>query len=261
MQKIKFLFEKFKNFLFIVFLGNKEIKNTSLKKSFFRIFLIWFLVITICMGLGYLCEEGIFTLLKEIKEKNCSIGWGFQEGRPVTWLSFFYLCLVGFVSFEIFKVRKLQDSENKNIKMWYYLGFIFIYLGFDDLCRIHETIDHTLCKIFGWDPHGPADKIDDFLIVLYGIVALGVLIKYIKESFKFTNSMFYFLCAVFFAVISQASDLLGGKALESYISPENMHDFLKYLDILEEITKSLAEVFFVGAFLNMYHKFLGGKIK
>ena len=243
MQNVKNFIDKLKKTLFFILLGNKNIEETNLKKSFL-------LVLSWALGIIILCMLISFPL-------NLQLGWGFQEGRPVTWLSFFFLLLVGFISLEIYKIRKTSDNQNKNVKMWKYLGIGFIYLAFDDLLRFHEEIDHTICKIFGLDKHGPADKIDDFIIVLYGIIALFILIKYFKESLVFKNGFWFFLGAVFFAIVTTLSDLLGGMngPLSGIISEENLPSTLRTLDIIEETTKSLAEVFFVGAFLNIYNKF------
>ena len=141
--------------------------------------------------------------------------------------------------------------------MWKYLGYGFIYLAFDDLLRFHEEIDHMICKIFSWDKHGPADKIDDFIIVIYGLIAFGILVKHFKEALNFKSGFLFFLGAIFFAIITTGSDLLGGMTgpLSNIVNQENLPSVLRTLDIIEETAKSLAEVFFVGAFLNIYHVF------
>ena len=243
MQKFLNFVNVFKSYLFMIFLGNKDISKTILKKSFLKVALISISVILLCMALSY--------------PLNLQLGWGFQEGRPVTWLSFFFLLLVGFISLEIFKFKKISDNQNKNIKMWKYLGIGFIYLAFDDLLIFHEEIDHTICKIFGFDKHGPADKIDDVIIVIYGIIMLSILIKYFSESIKFKKSYVFFGFAILMTIISTICDLSGGMTgpLSTHFNADSLPKVLKGLDIVEETAKSFAEVFFIGAFLNMYHYF------
>lgn len=243
LDKIKKFILRFKQILFLIFLGNKDIKATNSKKSFLR-------VLFISLGLIIFCILLSFPL-------NLQLGWGFQEGCPITLISFFFLLLVGFISLEIFKVRNVSEPSNKNIVMWKYLGFCFIYLAFDDLCRFHEEIDHTICKIFGLDKHGPADKIDDLIIVVYGIITLSILIRYFKESINFKSGILYFSGAILMAVTTTVCDLLGGihGPLSQYFSEQALPLVLRNLDILEETTKTLSEVFFVGAFLHIYHKF------
>ena len=233
MQKFLNFVNVFKSYLFMIFLGNKDISKTILKKSFLKVALISISVILLCMALSY--------------PLNLQLGWGFQEGRPVTWLSFFFLLLVGFISLEIFKFKKISDNQNKNIKMWKYLGIGFIYLAFDDLLRFHEEIDHTICKIFGFDKHGPADKIDDLVFSLgagVGFIVVfifaGTIYWIFEKIFEIKKIHYIFLMLIgtlviyivgtlwfYIVYVSRGTSITFGKILMSCVVPFVLIDALK----------------------------------
>ena len=67
----------------------------------------------------------------------------------------------------------------------------------------------------------------------------------------------FFGFAILMAIISTICDLSGGMIgpLSTHFNADSLPKVLKGLDIVEETAKSFAEVFFIGAFLNMYHYF------
>ncbi len=231
--------------LFRIFFGKENLNNVEPRKAIFRLLLIVLAVIFGCMLLSYPFE--------------LHLGWGFQEMRPVTWISFFQLLLVGFISQHIFLVRK---NESSSAKLWHLLSIFFIFLAFDELLRFHESIDHRICDLFGFDRYGPADHIDDVIILLYGVFGAFLLIKYFSEVMIFKKVTKVFIFAAIFAVFMVIFDLLGGRQGEMhlYFKGEDLTFILRLFDIIEESCKSLSEVCFVGAFLNVYYLCFNKKI-
>lgn len=233
--------DKFEKRLFLIFLGKEKLKDIEPTKAIHRLFKIVLFVILACMALSY--------------PLGLHLGWGFQEMRPVTWVSFFQLLLVSFISKNIFILRK---DESLDSKLWYFLYIFFIFLAFDELLRLHESIDHRICDIFGFDRHGPADHIDDLLILFYGVFGVFLLIKYFSELMVFKESVKIFIGAAIFATLMVVLDFLGGRngVMDLFFSGEVLITILRVLDIIEESCKSFAEICFVGAFLKAYYSCL-----
>jgi len=57
-------------------------------------------------------------------------------------------------------------------RFWAMAAAGFVYLGLDDVLRIHEEMDRSIHRFLGWDPeHWLTDHLDDAIVVFYGVVA------------------------------------------------------------------------------------------
>ena len=187
------------------------------------------------------------------------MGWAFREGKPMTLISIFQLLGASFFCRQIWK--QLQPAgkaaSDDQYSLWRYLSWIFVFLACDDFLRIHETLDRVTHRLLGIKPNNITDHMDDALIVVYGMVALLVLAWHWRESLRLLEGWRYFCAAVLCACGTVLFDFLsGGKPfLRPYIPDyEQLKLVINVLDVVEEIFKTLAEVFFLGAFVRVFEK-------
>lgn len=244
----------------ILLMGVDDILKATPKKTFFHLFFLCSFIIIFFLGIALLCnayrtdtnwlttyQDCCFKYFKGLF--NGEIGWSFRERRPMTIMSALMLVLVGLISKNIFSIRK---PITKDSKLWFLLYIGFIYLALDDFIGIHEAIDHQICNIFGWDKHGPADKIDDLIIALYGVCGVGILLRYWRESLLFRHAWCYFSLAALGTILTVIFDFMGGEGeLMLKWFPENERFALDILDLAEEFSKIFAEICFVTAFLKV----------
>lgn len=130
----------------------------------------------------------------------------------------------------------------------------FVFLSFDELLRIHETIDHTIHKIIGIKANDVTDYLDDLLIIGYGIFFLWILVKGVAETKYFLRAVPYFIFATLSAGISMGFDVVGSSKplLQNLFGEEKVLWAITWFDVVEETAKILAECFLVGMFLKGY---------
>ncbi len=189
------------------------------------------------------------------------IGTCFREGHSMTWFSFFMLLITAGFSRRIWQA--LGGRRPDAPQLWRWLSILFLFLALDEVFKIHETLDHRLCDIFGWDRNGWADHIDDGLILVYGIVAAGLLLAHWREALRFTIAWPHFALAVVAAISTVALDFLGGEKrfVASMIGHADVKLVGDVLDIIEESFKIYGEIFFMGAFSRLYQSVRGAQNK
>lgn len=226
------------------FFGVNTLEDLTTTRLLLRLFVLLTVLIVVSVTIGA-CSESI------------RIGWAFGEGDLLTWFSFFLLIFTGIVCREIWKdgnsVGTLDWTADKSLWRVLYIGFV--YLAFDELLRIHETIDNTLHKIAGVKPSPLTDHIDDLIILLYGVAGVFILCRYKKEARKLFDNWHFFLGAVFFAFLTVVFDFIGNSKkylISIFGSRDAANIVVSILDVIEESMKLYAEVFFVAAFFAVY---------
>lgn len=63
---------------------------------------------------------------------------------------------------------------------WLFAGMGMVYLGFDELLNVHETLGRNLWEAGVPNPPG-FNHLDDFLVLLYACAGLAVTIGYLPE--------------------------------------------------------------------------------
>ncbi len=184
------------------------------------------------------------------------IGWAFGEGDLMTWISFFLLCTISYLGHKVWYLRNAGApfSWNQDAALWRILGYGFLFLAFDELLRIHETLDRVLHRIVGVKPTDMTDHLDDLIIGLYGLVGAICLLRYFRELVPFLKSWKYIAFAALSTILTVVLDF-GASAKhiwrKVFDEPKTVQLTIDILDVVEEFFKLYAEVFFVGAFISV----------
>jgi len=143
-------------------------------------------------------------------------------------------------------------------RIWALISLGFMFLAIDELLSLHEKMDRLIHLLLGLEETGWSDRIDDFIIFLYGLIGAGLMYLHRTEfrglarfyRYLVIGFVLMFLSVLFDAANNrhEIADLLGweGQALAWYV--EITKDG-------EEILKVLAEVFFLFGFLSIFKHF------
>jgi hypothetical protein len=95
----------------------------------------------------------------------------FGERKVGTYLSFLNLVATGVVAGLI--ARRLGGAPVA--RFWWATAVGFVWLACDDLFVLHERIDRGIHEMLGGDPEDPlTDHLDDLIVGVYGLAALGL---------------------------------------------------------------------------------------
>lgn len=139
-------------------------------------------------------------------------GAHFGEAALGTFKSVFLLAMAGGVAW--FVARRLHDVPGR--RFWLLSGIGLVFLGLDDLLRIHESFDFAIHGLLGRSPEDPlTDRIDDVIVALYGLLFLGLFVRY-RRHIMFFRAMVWMLvpAAICFAVMVKYDMLGGAKHIE-----------------------------------------------
>lgn len=191
----------------------------------------------------------IFTLISADDPK---IYYG--EFQLVTFISFIKLLAISRVNWNIFKskggtVRGI--NFNNDYALWLIISAGFLFLALDDLFLIHEGTDKLIHFILGMKETGLTDRIDDLIVVVYGVLGLLILYSYRHEIYRYRRSLSYIVFGFGFLFIRIVIDIITNRndIIPLIISDENVETYLNnFLAITEGATKLLAQSFFLAGF-------------
>lgn len=181
---------------------------------------------------------------------------GFDERRPGTWFSVALLLLSAAASFGIHATRKPQTDGTLRdpAHVWWLIGAGFIFLALDDAFRIHERMDKVLHWIVGLTETSVTDRIDDVIILAYGLIGIAVLHAYQREIYR-VPGFFRLLLAGFtlFGVMVMLDVITNGK---EYIALLNIPETAawtvqQWTKVAEEAAKLLATSMFLAGFCHV----------
>lgn len=178
----------------------------------------------------------------------------FKEAMPITWLSFVQLLAVAAISWHIYTLRKkAYGSHNPRSLhiLWLIIAAGFVFLAVDEIAKIHEGIDHLIHMILRMEETGLTDRIDDVIVLGYGLVGIGVLYYFRHEMKNFTSAMPLLIVgfALMFLMVAtdiatNRKDILSSLVSEPYLSAT----LYPWLGVMEEALKILAEAALLGGF-------------
>ncbi|MEM1158471.1 MAG: hypothetical protein AAGH72_09465 [Verrucomicrobiota bacterium] len=117
------------------------------------------------------------------------LGWGtdqFGEMGIVTLLSVTLLLLCSWMAYRVFKIRfNGGNSWQVSATLWGFIALGCIFLAADEFFRIHESFDEWIHLKFGMQETAVSDRLDDVLILLYMLGALGIMAFYRNELRRF----------------------------------------------------------------------------
>lgn len=184
----------------------------------------------------------VLTLLAE-RILNYEVGIGFSEKGPITWLSFLQLLVIAALTLSILYLRK-HDLQLKFWQapaiVWAVIGLGFMALAFDEKFLVHENIDFYIHRILDLSETGWTDKIDDFLIGVYGLVGIGTVYVYRQELKKYRHAMPLLIIGfvLLFTTISLDASTNGATFIPRALGP--------WVRVCEESFKIFSEGMFMG---------------
>lgn len=175
----------------------------------------------------------------------------FDDGGFITYVSVIQLFILSYYACQIFKVRKqnIKHPWRSPIAIWAIVSLGFSFLALDDLLMIHEWLDKVIHGVVGFEETGWSDRIDDLIVGLYGVLAIGGLVYYRQEVKKYRvvlptviiGFVLLFLMVIIDVVTNRDDILL------MIFSPEVTKSIMDWIFIPEESFKLLSEAFLIVA--------------
>lgn len=184
------------------------------------------------------------------------VSLGFQESNVGTFASVAILLLTAYASLKIHALRNPQRDGRllDPAHIWAIIGAGFIFLGLDDALRLHEQMDRLIHQFGGVEETAVSDRLDDLIILAYGLVGIVVLFAYRREIVRVEG--FVPLLAIGFVLmfLQVAVDVITNR--DEYlelldIARENARSVKRWMHVLEESLKLLAEAFFFAGFVHV----------
>jgi uncharacterized protein YhhL (DUF1145 family) len=168
----------------------------------------------------------------------------------ITYVAASQILLAGVFSFTVWSRRKAGEGPTI---LWLLLGLGFVFLALDDALELHEKLDDAIHDLAGLDEADRTDRIDDLIVLVYGIVGAAVLIACRRELLRFRGAVRYLALAFGFAVLMIGLDLLTNQRdwVEAILGRSVRGEgILPFLRALEDTMKVLATGTFAAA---LYH--------
>lgn len=140
-------------------------------------------------------------------------GSGFGETSFATLYSVLMLSATSWVCFQIARQRDQETvgSGNRAGFFWRFVGYAFAFLALDEGLQIHENLDRLLHIILGVTENAWTDRIDDLIVLGYGLAGMAVLVRYRSEILRVPNTKWYLAFAFFLFLITVTFDILSNR--------------------------------------------------
>ncbi len=149
-----------------------------------------------------------------------SSGAGFDEGGFGTISSIVLLALISIVNLQIWSVRR-RDALHEPHAMpiiWIIIALGFAFLALDDAFMIHENLDKLIHRLARITETETTDRIDDFLIFLYGVLGAAALYFYRSEITRIPGLVVFLKVGFALMVLHVVFDTFSsGKAIEESV--------------------------------------------
>ncbi len=137
----------------------------------------WFLFIVLCIDL---LLWGIAVVIGETPASYMG------EGKFITWLSAAQLIGTGlFLGWIYWQKKQKPWSLKASSTIWLMMAVGFVFLAIDDLAQVHENMDKWIHLALGIQENNWTDRLDDLVIVTYGLIGLGFFIRYREELWAY----------------------------------------------------------------------------
>ncbi len=184
------------------------------------------------------------------------ISLGFDESNVATLASVILLSLTAFTSFRIHKIRtpQIDGSWRDPAHIWAIIGAGFVFLALDDGLRLHEQMDNWFHRLSDREESAYTDRIDDLIILAYGLVGLAVLYAYRSEIIRVKG--FVTLLAIGFVLFFLQVGIDAVTNRDEYLTilevpREHFRTTREWMQVLEESVKLIAEAFFLAGFIHV----------
>lgn len=188
----------------------------------------------------------------------------FTHPSMVEALSTIMLLVIAGVCFLIFTVRReRRQSILKAVsRIWVLIALGFVFLAADETFSIHEQLDVYIHQIFNLEETALSDRLDDILILGYGIAGLAIMVLHRHEFVSLPASFPYLALGFVFLIVMVAIDAATNRddvltALS--FDKDTIKALSKHFALAEEIAKMIAEVLFLLGFVRIYGLFVWDK--
>jgi len=183
----------------------------------------------------------------------------FCEGGFITKLSVFQLLVIAWLSYKIFQARRVKRRHalwRDSSVVWLIVALGFLFLAVDDLFMIHEGIDGLIHAVFNMQETAFTDRIDDFLVGLYGLAGIGVFIICRDELNRYREAFPFFIFGfvLFFTMVSLDMLINRNDILPLIFDYAQVEVLNVWLTFAEDSLKVFAEAFFILAFYAILQK-------
>ena len=177
----------------------------------------------------------------------------FAEGRPGTYLSMTLLLATAVVSFAIRRRRIAAGARPAAALIWLLIGAGFVFLALDEGFEIHERLDRLIHSVGGFEETAWTDRIDDVIILAYGVLGLAALILWRREIISIPGLIRFLAWGLALMVLQVGFDALSnGESLllRLGVPPHLAGTVRDLIGFAEDVTKIAAEAVFLAGFLH-----------
>ncbi len=176
----------------------------------------------------------------------------FGDSGFITYFSAIQLLIASFLAYKVFQTRSQTIAIplwRSPIAIWLLISAGFCFLALDDLLMIHESADKAIHAILRLQETGWSDRIDDVIVGLYGVLALGAFAVYRKELKKYLAAVPLATAAFLLLFAMVGVDIMTNRddLLLTMFSLEKVIYIKSWIFVLEEGLKLLSEAFFIVA--------------
>ena len=205
------------------------------------------------LGLNLVAVTGAILISISLGQKVSS---EFGEGGFITYFSGIQLFILSHLCYKVFRLRSqsVKAPWRSSIAIWGIMSLGFSFLALDDLLMIHEWFDKVIHSIGQIEETGVTDRIDDLIVGLYGLIAIGLIVHYRHELKKYRKVGSYVVAGFVFLFLMVGIDALTNRddILELMFPSEMMRTVKTWDSVVEESFKVFSEAFFIVAAYRCY---------
>lgn len=129
--------------------------------------------------------------------------WTVPEQTPLAWLQSMMLILIGITSFYNF----IHEKNKEKFKWFLIYSLAFFYLAFDERFALHERVrDAILIPMNFKIPFLPWVKTGDYILIIFMILGLILLKKFLKLYRENKLSLVFFIAGVIISAVAVMVD-------------------------------------------------------
>ncbi|WP_439183592.1 hypothetical protein [Carboxylicivirga taeanensis] len=190
----------------------------------------------------------LFVIFSGIYKLNVSTE--FEEYGLGTDYSVLLLLIVALITSAIYFIQHNYASSSS--LLWLLISIGFVFLAMDEQFMIHEKMDHFIHHVLQIQETSLSDRIDDVIILLYGVIGLVTLAKFRHQLLNCKPGLLVLILGGALLAASVVLDIVtNDDTLAQLVSTnqDKLHAIHHLGTITEEVCKIFSETCFIAAFL------------